>query len=287
MAVERNYQREMEEQIAKQPRLSGLDWALWLGTAAASWLAAAGSWLFAAAQTQAVRGAETDAVAVQLTLSLLWAVPFTLLLFCAGLMCLIYPFQRLALFGKKGAVYAGSTHREVLGYPVFMDLSDAPEPVRKRVWRARRVGINVGIALAVCLYLFTWSWNGRQVMDRDGGLVVYSGRGTVKAAYMPEEAERFTLRISEPYSGRHGSQEYHGLDIMIRFTNGQYYTFQMSDRTGTDIEYLRQLLALKEQFGPQIVRVEDADCLEALIADHGWTGEAETLARSLFSAGEK
>lgn len=287
MAVDPKYQKELNEQVARQPKLSALDWCIWLSGAALSWAAAVGLWFFAAEQTHAVRAAETQALAVDLTLSLLYALPVTLLLHCMGIICLIYPFQRFALFGKKGAVYEGSTHRDVPGYPVFMDLTDAPEPVRRRVWKARRVGINVAVALVVCLYMYTWSWNGRQVMMPDGAVVVYSGRGTVKAEHTADQAERLALRISEPYSGRHGSQEFHELDFMIRFRNGQYYTFRMGNRTGDELQYLRQLLRLKAQFGPEIVRVEDAELLEDLIRDQGWTGEAERLARSLFSADEK
>lgn len=282
MAVDPKYQKEMNEQIAKQPKLSALDRGIWLGGAVVCFLASAWLYFLLFAQMGMLRELEPEAVAVQETMAVLWGLPAGLFLFIIGLACLIYPFQRCALFGKKGAVYEGSTHREVLGYPLFMDLSGAPEAVSRRVWRERKVWINVGIALAVCLYLFTWSGNGRNVLDPDGGVRVYSGRGTLKAAYAPEQAERFALRISEPYSGRHGSQEYHELDFMIRFTDGRYFVFQMKERTGDDLRYLRQLLALKERFGPEIVRVEDAELLEDLILDQDWTGEAETLARALF-----
>lgn len=287
MAVDSKFQKELNEQVARQPKLSALDWCIWLSGAALSWTASVGLWFFAAEQIHRVRAAETEAVAVELTMSLLLALPATLLLFCIGGTCLIYPFQRFALFGKKGAVYEGSTHRDVPGYPVFMDLTDAPEPVRRRVWKARRVGINVAVALVVCLYMYTWSWNGRQVMMPDGAVVVYSGRGTVKAEHTADQVERFALRISEPHSGRHGSQEFHELDLMIRFRNGQYFTFQMKNAVSDDDGYLRQLLQLKEQFGPEIVRVEDAALLEDLIRDQGWTGETERLARSLFAVDEK
>lgn len=282
MAVDPKYQKEMNEQIAKQPKLSALDRGIWLGGAVVCFLASAGLYYLLFAQMGMLRELEPEAVAVQETMAVLWGLPAGGFLFIIGLACLIYPFRRCALFGKKGAVYEGSTHREVLGYPLFMDLSGAPEAVSRRVWKERKVWINVGIALAVCLYLFTWSGNGRNVLEPDGGVRVYSGRGTLKAAYAPEQAERFALRISEPYSGRGGSQEYHELDFMIRFTDGRYFVFQMKERTGDDLRYLRQLLELKERFGPEIVRVEDAELLEDLILDQGWTGEAETLARALF-----
>lgn len=287
MAVDPKYQKELNEQVARQPALSALDWCIWLSGAALSWAAAVGLWFFAAEQTHVVRAAETQAVAVEMTATVLLSLPVMLLLHCMGIICLIYPIQRFALFGKKGAVYEGSTHRDVPGYPVFMDLTGAPEPVRRRVWKARKVGINVAVALVVLLYLYTWSWNGRQVMMPDGAVVVYSGRGTVKAEYTADQVERFALRISEPYSGRHGSQELHELDFMIRFRNGKYYTFQMENTICDDEGYLRQLVQLKERFGPEIVRVEDAELLDDLIRDQGWTGEAERLARSLFSADEK
>ena len=282
MAVDPKYQKEMKEQIAKQPKLSALDRGIWLGGAVLCFLASAGLYYLLFAQMGMLRELEPEAVAVQETMAVLWGLPAGLFLFLIGLECLIYSFLRCALFGKKGAVYEGSTHREVLGYPLFMDLSGAPEAVSRRVWRERKVWINVGIALAVCLHLFTWSGNGRNVLDPDGGVRVYSGRGTLKAAYAPEQAERFALRISEPYSGRGGSQKYHELDFMIRFTDGRYFVFQMEERTGDDLRYLRQLLDLKERFGPEIVRVEDAELLEDLILDQGWTGEAESLARALF-----
>ena len=282
MAVDPKYQKEMKEQIAKQPKLSALDRGIWLVGAVLCFLTSAWLYFLLFAQMGMLRELEPEAVAVQETMAVLWGLPAGLFLFLIGLECLIYSFLRCALFGKKGAVYEGSTHREVLGYPLFMDLSGAPEAVSRRVWRERKVWINVGIALAVCLYLFTWSGNGRNVLDPDGGVRVYSGRGTLKAAYAPEQAERFALRISEPYSGRGGSQEYHELDFMIRFTDGRYFVFQMEERTGDDLRYLRQLLDLKERFGPEIVRVEDAELLEDLILDQGWTGEAETLARALF-----
>ena len=282
MAVDPKYQKEMNEQIAKQPKLSALDRGIWLGGAVVCFLASAWLYFLLFAQMGRLRELEPEAVAVQETMAVLWGLPAGLFLFLIGLECLIYSFLRCALFGKKGAVYEGSTHREVLGYPLFMDLSGAPEAVSRRVWRERKVWINVGIALAVCLYLFTWSGNGRNVLDPDGGVRVYSGRGTLKAAYAPEQAERFALRISEPYSGRGDSQEYHELDFMIRFTDGRYFVFQMEERTGDDLRYLRQLLELKVRFGPEIVRVEDAELLEDLILDQGWTGEAEALARALF-----
>ena len=107
------------------------------------------------------------------------------------------------------------------------------------------------------------------------------------AAYAPEQAERFALRISEPYSSRHGSQEYHELDFMIRFTDGRYFVFQMEERIGDDLRYLRQLLDLKERFGPEIVRVEDAELLPDLIRDQNWTGEAKVMAQKLFQSSEK
>lgn len=282
MAVDPKYQKEMNEQIAKQPKLSALDRGIWLVGAVVCFLASAWLYFLLFARMGMLRELEPEAVAVQETMAVLWGLPAGIFLFIIGLECLIYSFLRCALFGKKGAVYEGSTHREVLGYPLFMDLSGAPEAVSRRVWRARKVWINVGIALAVCLYLFTWSGNGRNVLDTDGGVRVYSGRGTLKAAYAPEQAERFALRISEPYSGRGDSQKYHELDFMIRFTDGRYFVFQMEERTGDDLRYLRQLLELKERFGPEIVRVEDAELLEDLILDQGWTGEAEALARVLF-----
>lgn len=284
MAVDPKYQKEMNEQIAKQPKLSALDRGIWLTGTAVSWAGSAGLYYLLFAQMGMLRELEPEAVAVQETMAVLWGLPAGLFLFIIGLECLIYAFHRCALFGKKGAVYEGSTHREVLGYPLFMDLSGAPEAVVKRVRKERKVWVNVGVALAVCLYLFTWSGNGRNVMDPDGGVRVYSGRGTVKAEYAPDQVERFALRISEPYSGRGGSQKYHELDFMIRFTDGRYFVFQMKERTGDDLRYLRQLLDLKERFGPEIVRVEDAELLENLIMDQGWTGETETLARSLFGS---
>ncbi len=284
MAVDPKYQKEMKEQIAKQPKLSALDRGIWLGGAIVCFLASAGLCYLLFAQIGMLRELEPEAVAVQETMAILWGVPAGLFLFIIGLECLIYAFHRCALFGKKGAVYEGSTHREVLGYPLFMDLSGAPEAVSRRVWKERKVWINVGIALVVCLNLFTWSWNGRIVCDPDGGVRVYSGRGTVKTEYTPDQAERFALRISEPYSGRGDSQKYHELDFMIRFTDGRYFVFQMKERTGDALRYLRQLLTLKEQFGPEIVRVEDTDLLENLIVDQGWTGETEQLARALFSS---
>ena len=58
--------------------------------------------------------------------------------------------------------------------------------------------------------------------------------------------------------------------------------YDTMDSCGIDLRYLRQLLDLKERFGPEIVRVEDAELLEDLILDQGWTGEAESLARALF-----
>jgi AraC-like DNA-binding protein len=113
--------------------------------------------------------------------------------------------------------------------------------------------------MAVFLYLFTWSGNGRQVVQPDGSLQVYGIRGRVTKEYTPEELERFTLRISEPYSGRSGSQAHHELDFMVRYTDGQYYQFQMTDRTGDDLRYLQELVRLKESLGPDIVRIEDRE----------------------------
>ena len=287
MAVDPKYQKELREAIEKQPKLSVLDMGLWLTGAAVSWAGAAGVYVFMFARIGMLREAESAALAVQETWAILWSLPAFIVLFGSRVLCLIYPFQRFALFGRKGAVYEGSTHREVLGYPVFMNLSGAPEPVRKRVWKARKIGINVLVALAVCLYLLTWSWNARNVCNPDGSVLVYNGWGTVKTEYTPERVERLTLRISEPYVGRNNGQKYYELDFMIRFDNGKYFTFQMEEKTGDDLRYLRQLLELKNRFGPEIVRVEDTALLENLIADQNWTGEAETIARELFSVPEK
>ena len=71
MAVDSKFQKELNEQVARQPKLSALDWCIWLSGAALSWTATVGLWFFAAEQIHRVRAAETEAVAVELTMSLL------------------------------------------------------------------------------------------------------------------------------------------------------------------------------------------------------------------------
>ena len=287
MALDPKYAKELQEALDAQPSLSWLDRGIWLAGAVAGFAATGGLWVLMFSRMNGARGVNPDAIAVGETTAIFWGIPGVVFPFLIGLFCLCSLYYKTALFGRRGAIYSGSTHRDLVGYPLLMDLKEAPEPVRRRVWKERKVWINVGIAMAVFLYLFTWSGNGRQVVQPDGNLQVYGVRGRVSKEYRPEELERFTLRISEPYSGRSGSQTHHELDFMVRYTDGQYYQFQMTDRTGDDLRYLQELLQLKESLGPDIVRIEDRELLQNLIRDQNWTGTEKTLAMKLFESPEK
>ena len=287
MAVDPQYAKQLQEARAAQQSLSWLDRGIWLAGAVAGFAATAGLYVLLFSRMNAIREGNPEALAVAQTAAMFWGIPGAVFPFMIGLFCLCSLYYKTALFGRRGAIYSGSTHRDLVGYPLLMDLKEAPEPVRRRVWKERKVWINVGIAMAVFLYLFTWSGNGRQVVQPDGSLQVYGVRGRVTKEYTPEELERFTLRISEPYSGRSGSQAHHELDFMVRYTDGQYYQFQMTDRTGDDLRYLQELLQLKESLGPDIVRIEDRELLQNLIRDQNWTGTEKTLAMKLFESPEK
>lgn len=287
MALDPKYAKELQEARDAQPPLSWLDRCIWLAGTALSWGASAALYVRLFSQMVANRELNPEAVAVAETAAIFWGIPATVFPVIIGICCLFSLLQKTALFGRRGAIYSGSTHRDLVGYPLLMDLKEAPEPVRRRVWKERKVWINVGIAMAVFLYLFTWSGNGRQVVQPDGSLQVYGVRGRVTKEYTPEELERFTLWISEPYSGRSGSQAHHELDFMVRYADGQYYQFQMTDRTGDDLRYLQELLRLKESLGPDIVRIEDRELLQNLIRDQEWTGKEKALAMELFESPEK
>ena len=287
MALDPKYAKELQEALDAQPLLSWLDRGIWLAGAVAGFAATAGLYVLLFSRMNGVREGNPEALAVAETAAMFWGIPGTVFPFMIGLFCLCSLYYKIALFGRRDTVYSGSTHRDLVGYPLLMDLKEAPEPVRKRVWKDRKIWINVAIALAVFLYLFTWSGNSRQVVWPDGSLQVYGVQGRVTKEYTPQELERFTLRISAPFSGRYDSQSDHELDFLVRYADGQYYEFQMSDRTGDDLHYLLELLQLKESLGPDIVRIEDRELLADLIRDQGWIGKEKTLAMELFESPEK
>ena len=287
MAVDPKYAKELQEALDAQPPLSWLDRGIWLAGAVAGFAATGGLWVLMFSRMNGARGVNPDAIAVGETSAIFWGIPGVVFPFLIGLFCLCSLYYKIALFGRRDTVYSGSTHRDLVGYPLLMDLKEAPEPVRRRVWKDRKVWINVGIALAVFLYLFTWSGNSRQVVWPDGSLQLYGVQGHVTKEYAPQELERFTLRISEPHDGVRNSQRYYGLDFMVRYSDGQYYQFRMSDRTGDDLNYLRMLLELKNSIGPDILRIEDQQLLLNLIQDRNWTGEEKALALELFESPEK
>lgn len=287
MAVDQKYQKEMLEAIAKQPKLSVLDLGIWLAATVVSWSGTSGLSYLLFARIGMYRDGAVDAVAVTETGAIFWGLPAVVFPFLLGIFCLYAMYLRTALFGRRDAVYYGSSHPEVPGYPLFMNLSAAPEPVRKRMWRERKVWIYLLVVLAVFLGLFAWCLNARQELRCDGSLRIYSGREQIKQEYGADELERFTVRISAPYSGRYDSQEFHELDFMVRYENGQYFTFEMSDRTGDLQEYIRQLLVLKGQVGDEVFRAEDEELLAELIRDQKLRGEEARMLYELFALSEK
>ena len=277
-------QEEYNEQLAKQPPLSRLDAGIWLALALVSFLGCGILFYLTIKAAHGIPELDPIAVAVQPNISIIWFFPAFILLLSSSLTAPVQIANRYALFGLKGAVYEGSTRADILGYPLFMDLTDAPEHVAKKVRKERSSLATLGIVLMVSLCVLPLGFYGRNVLLPDGRLISYSGRNTIKAEYTPEDIDRFRLEISKPHSGRYDSQLHYEVDFMVRFHDGKYYTFRGEEIDADDKQYYQQLLELKNIYGMDVFLAEDKDLLPTLVSDHKYDPATAALVYKLFSS---
>lgn len=280
--MHRRGKTEYEQAVEQQPPLSGRDRAILLTIGVAGMaiaFALEGIWQY---RTDRLALLEPQTVAAVETAACFWMLPGFMLAFLMGLFGFVAIHERYALFGLPGAVYQGSTRRDILGYPLFMDLTDAPEPVRQRVRRERRVLASILAALAVSLALAPMSWQGRAVLYQDGTLRVYSGLGQVKAEFPAEALERFAVRITPPTSGKY-AQKHYELELMVRGSDGKPWSFREQDLASEEPEeYLGWLLELKGRCGPEVLKLENADRVNALHSDRGWGADELWMLYDLY-----
>ena len=125
MALDPKYAKELQEALDAQPPLSWLDRGIWLAGAAAGFAATAGLYVLLFSRMNAVREVNPEAVAVGETSAIFWGIPGVVFPFLIGLFCLCSLYYKIALFGRRDTVYSGSTHRDLMGYPLFMNLKEA------------------------------------------------------------------------------------------------------------------------------------------------------------------
>ncbi|MBQ6891174.1 MAG: hypothetical protein IJN47_01050 [Clostridia bacterium] len=273
---------ERELAIKRQPPLSNIDKAILIvigviGMAGAGGLM--GMWLY---KIRRLAFLEPGVVAAVETADCFWLLPGFFLCFFWGLFGFVGVWERYALFGLPGAVYQGSEYRDILGYPLFMELSDAPEQVTGKIRRERRLLAGFLVALAVSLCCVPMSWQGRACLYLDGTLRVYSGTGQVRTDCAPEEVDRLIIRITPPRSGRYGQANYE-LELVARGSDGKPWRFEEKNLAGTEPEeYLSWLIDLKQTYGPEVVRLENADRVNALINDRGYDADVLWLLYELY-----
>ena len=278
----RKQKTEYERAVEKLPPLSGRDKAILLTTGVVGMalaFALEGVWQFKMDRLALI---EPGTVAAVETAACFWMLPGFLLAFLMGLFGFVAIHERYALFGLPGAVYEGSDRKDVLGYPLFMDLTEAPDGICRRVRKERRVLAGLLAAMVVSLILAPMSWQGRASLHRDGTLRVYSGLGQVRDEFPPEELERLSIRITAPSGGKNG-QACYALELMVRGSDGKPWSFEERKFASNDPEeFLGWLLGLKETLGPEVVRLENADRVNALIRDRGYSTEAFWLLYDLY-----
>lgn len=278
----RKQKTEYERAVEQQPPLSGRDRAILLTTGVVGMALAftlEGVWQYKMDRLALI---EPGTVAAVETAACFWMLPGFMLAFLMGLFGFVAIHERYALFGLPGTVYEGSDRKDVLGYPLFMDLTEAPDGVCRRVRKERRVMAGLLAAMVVSLIFAPMSWQGRASLHRDGTLRVYSGLGQVRDEFPAEELERLSIRITAPSGGKNGQSRYE-LELMVRGSDGKPWSFEEEKFASSDPEeFLGWLLGLKETLGPEVVRLENADRVNALIRDRGYSTEAFWLLYDLY-----
>lgn len=273
---------EYEPAAEQQPPLSGRDKAILLTTGVVGMALAFGLEGLWQRRTARLALLEPGTLAAVETAACFWMLPGFILAFGMGLFGFAGFFGRYALFGLPGAVYQGSSRRDVLGYPLFMDLSEAPESVCRKVRKERRALAGVLAALAVSLCLAPMSWQGRAVLYQDGSLRVYAGTGKVRSQCSAEALERVTVRITPPRSGKYGQAHYE-LELLVRDRGGGEWVFQEKDLASKEPEeYLSWLAALKAHCPEEALVLENADRVNALIQERGYGAEELWLLYELY-----
>ena len=129
----RKQKTEYERAVEQQPPLSGRDRAILLTTGVVGMalaFALEGVWQYKMNRLALI---EPGTLAAVETAACFWMLPGFMLAFLMGLFGFVAIRERYALFGLPGAVYEGSDRKDVLGYPLFMDLTEAPEGICRRV----------------------------------------------------------------------------------------------------------------------------------------------------------
>lgn len=269
---------EYERAVEQQPPLSRRDKGILLTVGAAGMALAfslEGLWQH---RRNGLALLEPGTLAAVETAACFLMLPGFILAFGMGLFGFVGIFERYALFGLPGAVYQGSSRRDVLGYPLFMDLSGAPASVCRKVRKERRALIGVLTALAVCLCLAPMSWQGRATLFQDGTLRVYAGTGKVRAEFSAEELDRVIVRIAQENGGDH-----YELELEVHDGDGREWIFQEKDlASAAPEEYLGWLVALKERCPEEVLVLHSADRVNALIRDRGYSTDAFWLLYELY-----
>lgn len=278
----RKQKADYELVVEKQPPLSGKDRAILLTIGVVGLVLAFALEVMWKHKIDRLALLEPGTLAAVETAACFLMLPGFILAFMMGLFGFAAVYERYALFGLPGAVYKGSSRRDVLGYPLFMELSEAPEDVCRKVRKERRVWVAVLALLVVSLLLAPMSWQGRACLYQDGTLRVYSGTGKVKAEFSVEELERLSVRITPPTTGR-DAQEHYELQMMVRGSDGKPWVFQETNLASEDpAEYLDWLLELKGRCSEDAFRLENADRVNSLIRDREYSTEAFWLLYDLY-----
>lgn len=278
----RKQKTDYEMTVEKQPPLSGKDKAILLTIGVVGMVLAFALEVMWQYKIDRLALLKPGTLAAVETAACFLMLPGFMLAFLMGLFGFVGVYERYALFGLPGAVYKGSSRRDVLGYPLFMELSEAPEDVCRKVQKERRVWAAVLAMLVVSLLLAPMSWQGRACLYQDGTLRVYTGTGKVKAEFSVEELERLSVRITPPTTGKY-AQEHYELELMVRGSDGKPWVFQETNLASEDsAEYLGWLLDLKERCSEDVFRLENADRVNALIGDREYSTETFWLLYELY-----
>lgn len=229
-------------------------------------------------------------VACEGSLSMYLAFPFMIyLLVTMGALYERGTFGRIPIFGKRGIKYGPPEWPPV--YPIFMK-NKPYHWVSENTKEMRKLSIRIWvIGFVICLALYCLSFFGRTCLMEDGRVVQYNAFNMVTEEHLPEQLKSVTFDTCK-LSGSKGSRRlwlFHDsrwvCQIHLTASNGETYSF--SQRYFEDQwEALEEMVQIKAQYPPEILRFEGTEHLEYVAADHDYAEEEAKMLYELFAVPE-
>lgn len=221
--------------------------------------------------------AEDLVIAHESTISVLWQfVPFIAFLTAFCWCCLLPYTKRIPIFGRRNFKYGPPAWPRI--YPLFMKN-------KPKIWvsqyekqkKRKRILWLVGL-LVLGLITFPLSFFGRECLRSDGGITQYSMFNTQTRAFSSEEITSVVIRAVN-------FRRKTGVEIKLTTDTGKTYTFDNRDFNlyNPHISHtLEVMLALKNQYDPDIISYKRTDRLDSVIFSYNLTPEEADILYQLF-----